>query len=372
MALRQKANTIVALLAAATVATNATAALWASDPPLNASRGFAATVVDPCGNILVIGGMRRVSAAFGQVVLPDIEQLTFDGTSYSDSWTTLGITLPVERFFHSAVVANGYLYVIGGARWGASQSNVEPILQVDRYDFLTQTWDSTSVPPIPYPNITHASVVDNYGRIWMIGGSVPNSLEARASTAVYDPARPQLGWQTMQSLNTARLYPGAVVDQRGRIWAIGGLSDGYVSHLNTVEILDPCSDAGWTVASATLPGPVPIHSKSVMGADGYIYMTGGWANNWYVNAVRRIDSRDPAATWTTWSSLNLARAAHSVVLGRDGNIYAIGGEAVNVQSQTSVEKLDTRLKLADVNGDGLVNNFDIDLFVLCVLNGGCP
>jgi hypothetical protein len=33
---------------------------------------------------------------------------------------------------------------------------------------------------------------------------------------------------------------------------------------------------------------------------------------------------------------------------------------------------DCDILTADVNGDGLVNNFDVDPFVVCVVNGGCP
>ncbi|TWT45319.1 N-acetylneuraminate epimerase [Phycisphaerae bacterium RAS1] len=359
----------LSLVTAGLLAAGAPAATWLPGPPLNASRGMFATVVDPCGNIIVLGGMRRVPG--GQLVLSSIEMLPFDGTSYGPAWVAYPTSLPIERFRHSAVCTNGYLYVIGGVRWGADPNIAEPILQVDRYDFLTQTWDSTSVPPIPYPNHGHESTVDNFGRIWMIGGQTSDANHVTAATVVYDPARPQLGWQTMPSLNTARLFPGVVTDKSGRIWAIGGLDNGYQNRLSTCEVLDPCAGATWTMASATLPAPVSVEVHAVLGADGRIYTSGGWVNS-YLSAVQRLDPSDPSPSWTTWASLNLPRNGHSIALGRDGNIYVIGGEAGAVQSQTNVETLLTEFPLADINEDGEVNILDINDFVICVTNGGCP
>ena len=348
----------------------AVAAEWTPGPPMNGSRGFAASAVDPCGNIMVVGGMRRTDPT--QTILADIEVLAFDGLDYSENWTTSNITLPIERFFHSAVVANGFLYVIGGARWGSDPNNAEPILAVDRYDFLAGTWSSNSVPPLPYSLIAHASVVDTLGRIWVIGGQTPNDhFGVQAGCIVYDPARPSLGWQTMPSLNTARVNAGAVVDHMGRIWAIGGLANGYVSHLDTVEVLDVCGGGGWTTITARLPAPASNSVQAVLGKDGHIYAIGGWIGG-YSNRVLRTNPRDGSATWTTWSSLGVARNEHSAVLGNDGVIYVTGGEAFNVQSQTSVETLNSKLSLGDMNEDGFVTVGDIGLFVECLVNGGCP
>ncbi|MFO0838032.1 MAG: hypothetical protein U1D55_05850 [Phycisphaerae bacterium] len=351
-----------ALVSAGLCVTAAAAPPWVGGPPLNHPRGFTASVVDHCGNILVFGGMQRFSSAWPYYTLGSVEVLSFNGQSYSPSWTMLGSTMPVERQMHTAVFANGFVYVLGGYRLGPNPVDVEPILQVDRYDLLTGQWDSSTVPPIPSPTICHTSIVDRIGRIWMIGGEVPNVPNVRSEAILFDPARPQLGWQTMPSLNTARSFARAIVDNAGRIRVIGGLSQGHAAQLDTVEMLDPCSGGGWVVLPGRLPhqgSQAPIEGQATLGADGYIYVTGGWANNNYSSAVSRIDSRDPLGSWSPWMSLGLARSEHTSVLGRDGRIYIIGGEAAGVVSQTNVETLYTGQCLGDLNADRVVDSSDL-------------
>ncbi|MFN0058605.1 MAG: Kelch repeat-containing protein [Planctomycetota bacterium] len=354
-------------------ALTATAQSWSGGPSLNEPRGFMPAVMDPWGNLHVLGGMERTCSGCPnpQTIRSSIETLAFDGESYAAQWTVSPTQLPIERYFHSAVVCDGFMYVIGGARWGASPSHAEPILRVDRYDFLMEQWDSTTVPPLPYGSLRHGTVVDRLNRIWVIGGGVANAPNARADVLVYDPMRPQLGWQSMPPLNTARVFPGAVVDDDGRIWVIGGLSDGYTTHLNTVESIDPLNPTAWTLESATLPAPVSNSIQAALGEDGCIYATGGWANHWYLGAVLRFNPREPQNGWVVWSSLMLPRNEHASVRGADGRIYVIGGEAQSVVSQTNVESISTKFCAADLNNDRAIGLSDLAI-LLSVFGSVCP
>lgn len=210
--------------------------------------------------------------------------------------------------------------------------------------------------------MSHASAVDRFGRIWVVGGGVCNVQSVRDSVLVFDPAAPVLGWQVMDTLNTARGFHAAARDPVGRIWAIGG--GDYVQHFASAEFIDaPCAPDGWTASTAALPQPASTHAPVVLGADGLLYKTGGWVPHHDTAEVRSIDPREPTPIWMQRPSLNMARAGHSAVLGLDERIYVAGGEANGATSLTNVETFDTRPLLGDMNQDCVVDFFDIDGFL---------
>lgn len=364
---RSKAN-LLALVSAGLFAATATADSWFPGPHLNNSRGFSASTVDECGNIWVFGGMRRFSSSAPYFCLDDVENLVWGGTGYAASWTSANFSMPNSRMGHQAVCTGGFIYVIGGYTF-TDHSIPIPIQRVDRFDWRSGNWD-LSVPDLPMSVSGHASVVDKFGRIWVIGGGIPGTHNTRNTALAFDPIRPQLGWHEMPALNTARAFSGAVVDQVGRIWVIGGLDDGYQHHLDSSETIDPCSGGGWAVESPRLPSPVSNSVEAALGADGLIYITGGW-DGWYSGRVARIDPRDSSSTWESRPPMVLPRNEHNLVLGRDGVLYALAGEAVNVVSQTSVETLYTGPCTGDLNFDRAVNLTDLSILI-ATFGSACP
>lgn len=339
---------------------HANAADWAFAPGLNEPRQTFAAAVDECGNIWVLGGWNRTGGcSSGTGPMADsVEKLAFDGSSYAAQWELTPIVMPTTRRNHSAVVSRGFIYVLGGGDFGAEF----PLAQVDRFDTLSGTWSSIAVPAMTEPRFDGAAITDSLGRIWSIGGQ-PNNASFSDVVTIFDPARPELGWQTGPSLNQVRARCGCVLDRKGRIYVIGGYATGI--HVQTVERIDPCSESTWTVLPESLPEPTTNDDPAVLGADGRIYVVGGWKAHYWIDRVLRLDPEN--GVWETWSPLAEPRDLIRVVLGHDDYIYAIGGEVPGCVSTANVEKLYTGQLPCDINGDADVNGLDIQPFVDAIL-----
>lgn len=322
----------------------AQAAGWMAAPSLNVPRELFGAAVDECGNIWVVGGWNRNGGCNGAgPMVSSVEKLAFDPqtSSYAAQWELTGITLPTPRRFHSAVVSHGFLYVLGGIPTGDGES-VDYLTHVDRYDLHGGSWSSTAVPPSG-PRIDAAAVVDCRGRVWFIGGldAEGNQTPTLSSVKIFDPARPDLGWQKGPALNQARQRLGATVDAKGRIWVTGGYVQGpdLHQHLQSIEWIDPCGSNSWTLLGSSLPNPTTNDDQCSIGADGRVYVVGGWISHYWFDRTLRFSPESGAMH--VLSPIAHARSQHKLVLGRDKHIYAIGGDVVGCVSTTSVEKLNT-------------------------------
>ncbi len=323
---------------------------WQPEPSLNEASSYFGAAVDPCGNIYAVGGPHTSPS-------DKVERLAFDGSEYASEWTYV-TPLPSPRTHQEVVSVNGFIYVIGGS------DGTDYLASVVRYDVTTDLWDdSDAVPDMNVVRVGAGATVDKWGRIWVVGGNTTGGIMLD-SVEIYDPARPELGWVFGPSLNQARTLAGVVTDCQGRIYAIGGY-DG--TQLVSVERFDPCDEAGGWVFLSDMPGPTSTVDEAVLGADCHIYVAGGWGTGELDRVVRYDVETD---TWEPWTPLTQARSNLQLVLGANGRIFAIGG-AVYAAPQTTVESLDTTPKRGDMNDDGVVDFFDIDAFVECLLSGGC-
>ena len=126
----------------------------------------------------------------------------------------------------------------------------------------------------------------------------------------------QSSWTTMTPMPTARGGLG-VATVNGKIYAIGGLSDG--SPVNVNEMYDPGTNE-WTTET---PMPTARSGCAIAVYDNEIYVIGGEVGNGYVG---NNEVYDPGTnTWETKASMPTPRAdlSASVV---NGKIYLIGGE----------------------------------------------
>jgi len=365
---------VVALVAAmCTAAVLAGPPQWQAAPSLNTPREQFGAAVDEAGSIFIAGGYNRTGGCGPQdpVYNLTIEMLAFDRQSwtYAPAWTILPTQLPINHISGTAVIVGRFLYLIGGL---SALDAWPPLAQVDRYDLITGSWDSA--PPLTTARGGHTTVVDRAGRIWVIGGQTASAYDT-ASTEFLDTARPGLGWQTGPSLNESRLACGSSVDSDGRLYVVGGAY--AAGHRTSCERLDPFAAGGWQLNSPgipPLPPPTLFDAHAVTGADGMIYEVAGYSSQGWTHRTIRLDLNpnafcDPTG-WQTRNPLTMPRDLHGLVLGADGYMYAIGGdymyEGVYCRSIDSVEKLDTRRPVGDINGDTFVDFEDINPFV-CLL-----
>ena len=340
------ALTFAVVAASVGVAWPSQALEWEPEPSLNTPRSLHAAAVDPCGNIYVMGGHHwSPSSEEGAV-----EKLAFDGSAYAGNWVYVS-PMPTPRSHHAAASLGGIIYVIGGT------DGTQTLASVHTYDVITDEWSTTDVPDLNVARSDAGATVDTWGRIYVVGGSDAGVF--LDSVEVYDPARPSLGGVLAPDLNEVRSATGAVTDRQRRIYAIGG-HNSTNGHLRTVERFDPCNrDEGWVVLEELIPEPACEDDEAVLGADGRIYVAGGWAPG-TTNRVARFDTE--TETWAEWEPLSQGRGALGLVLGANGRIFAIGGSTGGPYPQVSVESLQTSFDPFDSDGDGDVDLADFARF----------
>jgi len=129
----------------------------------------------------------------------------------------------------------------------------------------------------------------------------------------------------IDDLPADRVFAGVVSDG-SKLFVIGGfLSDwsGFEPPMNTTIIYD--ISTGEFTYGTPMPNGTGL-SGCVMGADGLIYVLGGWNLTVYGGYGGGVQIYDPVAdTWTNGSTAPAVLGAFIPVWGADGRIYAIGG-----------------------------------------------
>ncbi len=279
-----------------------------------------ATSVTANGYIYVIGGTNG-STGTNTVYYA---QLNLDGST--GSWTTSANALPEGRSGHTSVVANGYAYVIGGTASGTGTNTVY-YAQLN-LDGTTGAWQ-TSVNTLPASRTHHTSVVAN-GYVYALGGS-----DGSASTNTVYYAELNLdgttgAWQTAaETLPANRYYHNSVV-ANGYAYVIGGTASStgtntvYYAQLN----LDGTTGV-WQTSANTLPANRLMASSVI--ANGYVYLisggtTSGGSGQSPAVYYAKLNPNGANDAWQVNSSSlpdNRPLAAATVV---NGYIYVSGGD----------------------------------------------
>ncbi len=325
---------------------------WATLPDLLTSRSGVGAAVDPFGQIYAIGGHHKPNCGDSGTTIASVE--VFNGTSW-----TFGPDLNVPRHHGAVVQSAGFIYAIGGATGSGSTAICERLDTLDP----SAVWDIEAVPPLPIPLFAPGATVDSAGRVWVVGGQ--HGASESAACFVFDPARAELGWVEGPPLTHARHSLGFVCASDGFLYAIGGTS--YGAHRTVVERIDPIHSPDQWEQLQDIPYAPSEQGYAVAGADGRIYLPGGWLPG-CTDRTLRFDPRD--GNWDVMSArLSLARSNIAVAIDEQGRIICIGGDCC--ESYSRVEALDTQPCPADFNADGAVNTLDFIAF-LNTWAAGCP
>jgi N-acetylneuraminic acid mutarotase len=234
-------------------------------------------------------------------------------------WTPLVATLPGSYYGYpaqgrgqmgAAAGQDGKIYAIGGLV--GFNGNLAPTDEVDAYDPVSQTW--TQVAPLPTgPRWDPAATTGADGTIYAIGGLTPTPQWGSLSSEVdaYNPTTNT--WTQLPGLPDAasHIYPTATTGADGTIYVIGGFNsnavDAYNPQTQTWRSLAPLPTSSYFLATAT-------------GTDGTIYAIGGTGG--------QVDAYNPTTNaWTVLPPLPTNRYGLAAAVGKDGTIYAIGGQA---------------------------------------------
>lgn len=284
--------------------------------------------------------------------------------SSAQNWQSVE-SLNTPRVGASAAVWNHQIYVFGG-----KTSGNEVLNSVEKYDPITGSWDTLSVPAFTEARYNASAVVFR-NKIYLIGGR--NNTEVFKEIEIYDPV--QNSWNSAQELRRRREGHTAVVFN-DTLTVLGGIEDQY-QYVDEIEWYNETEDkwekrdsslfqgraaayiatfrdklymCGGTyfglkdnsfVANAHFAwnnGPLMQTGRSYGGmveVDDFLYMIGGETLS---GVSARVEVYNPY-TWNIEQGVNLPSPRSGLVtVALSDTIYAIGGWSVNhYQILNSVE-----------------------------------
>jgi hypothetical protein len=293
---------------------NASALTWTAGPTLPGAvsgAGVAFAQIGSSGYVYVAGG---AGASGAPVATVSYASVNTDGTL--GAWTA-ATALPMALEFpaavaatprNSAVMSNGFLYVVGGATSAAGT----PVSTVYRAPInpdgsLGSSWTTANALLAPLRSVA-ASV--RYGSMYVIGGATTSN--APVATAYRSPIQEDgaVTWKTQPSLPAARARFG--FGAYGLYLYVVGGESGALAPNDT----GPSASRTSTVYFATL----------------------------------NASNRDIASWTTAATALTDPRSAHPVVLGA-GNLLLTGGLYSGASTHTN------EATYAPLNADGTVGSF---------------
>lgn len=279
---------------------------------------YGATTVTANGYIYVIGGISGSSAQ--DTVW--YAKLNVDGSVSNWTQTT---NLPATRARHASMVANGYVYVIGGNQTAAGSPQSTVYYAQLNSDGTIGSWNTASPIGGGAPVARIASHVTTFnGYLYVIGGN--NGTSDQSSTYyVRINADGSLGTWTIDgdSLPEARSY-GTSMIANGYVYVMGGYDSGTPSDVVYYSPLSKSGGVGtWQTTTSMFDERIEASTAVV---NGYVYVLGGNLGT-YQNTVfyAKVNSDGTIGTWSSDTDLlpdDRAAAGTAVV---NGYLYVLGG-----------------------------------------------
>lgn len=276
-------------------------AAYVSELPQSFSTQF--DFSDPEGNLAEL----TLKVLDGNGATIDLQTLPIEGVDGLTAGTILGQVTP------GTAIPDTYtaeIYVTDAT--GLKSNTLASSVRIAAYPWTTRLAD-------PIPREYAASAVLD-GKVYVMGGQRTDSGvvpgPATNLMATYDPSNNS--WSTATPMPTARMGLVAAVIN-GRIYAIGGRTDGYsTSAVGTVEVFDPVTNL-WTSRN---PMPTPRYFAAAAVTGGEILVAGG---AFELNVLRTLEAYNPLTNqWRDRTAMPTARGQLAMAEA-NGRLYAIGG-----------------------------------------------
>ncbi|HEX8182533.1 MAG TPA: hypothetical protein VF575_02935 [Candidatus Saccharimonadales bacterium] len=254
-----------------------------------------------------------------------------------EPFNTSNVTV-TTRWDLRAIVANGYVYAIGGCSTGAPPASCTAMTASIQ---TFQLYNNYSGSPTAY-NTTSTTGVDRIGGsatvlngyVYYSGGCTVIACTTASNSTYYAPLNPDgtVGaWTLAASTMPAVRAWGKLVAAGGTLYYVGGQDSGGAEQA-TVYYTSGISNGvpTWSITAATNGLPAV---RSQIGASVWnnrIYVTGGLDG---ANAAQTTVYRSPdmsaggniSSAWvTTDTAFNIARSGHTT-MAYAGNLYVLGG-----------------------------------------------
>ena len=274
--------------------------------------------------VFVTGGLEVITIQEGTEVV-DYSRTVYvaDVGEGLTNWRE-GPMLPEGVSEHAAVIANGYLYVMGGMSDSVPTDKI--FYAKLRADGSLRPWEESAVT-LPVPLWGHTAEVLN-GRIFVAGGS--NNADTTAVNSVYSCQINPDG--TLSAFTTeANVLPGkrnnhTMLAYEDRLYILGGYNETLLP-VDTIFYADVSVDGtlGTWQFGGTLPEPLFAHSSTIQ--NGTITLLGGYNDDKYF-AVQYGYMADittgPSFNWTQ-SGLYFEHWAGSAAIATNGKVFTVGG-----------------------------------------------
>lgn len=231
-----------------------------------------ANVATVDGRIYVLGSLYFTNAQWDAI--PD----TWMYDPHNDTWTdltTFGGGLPNGTIRGASAVGvwGSKVYLAGGMTYlvPTDTGTQDAVAMVTSYDTATNTWDTTSLPPLPEQRQHVGGTVVN-GTFYVLGGRTEGREKVRDTVFALDLTEAGASWFTLSTMPTARGGLGcAALDNK--IYCVGGENPnlGGFGVYKETEVYDTVTDQ-WEKGEDM---DVPRHGLGVVGVEGRIYAPGG-------------------------------------------------------------------------------------------------
>ena len=237
-------------------------------------------------------------------------------------WYTIEPPSPCTARTECGLAAHkGAVYLLGGR-------GKKP---VEKYVFETNTWTPLMALPV---EMHHITPVSTNGKIYIVGGLTGDFPDEQPLTHVYvfDPKEKSLK-KVFEIPEDRRRGAAGVVQQKGLIYIVGGISNGHTSGTSAMFDVYDAKKNTWTV----LPDAPRVrdHNGAAI-VDDLLIAVGGRNTSYheednftaYFDTV--IDQVDyfnlKTQKWDTYEAKLPAPAAGAGTVGLEGMVYFIGGE----------------------------------------------
>jgi N-acetylneuraminic acid mutarotase len=294
---------------------------WTAAASLPAARRWHSCVVYD-GRLYVIGGQ-------GVVNWDTVYRAAINADGSLSAWTLEG-RLPANRYGHTSVAYDGYLYILGGTNGTTATSDVL-VAAINGDGSLGSFTITTSFATARYH---HASVAYG-GNVYVIGGH--SDVTSTLNDVQYAPihADGSLGiWISTTPLGIlGREKMGATVS-RGYLYLSGGVTLGGTElfSIQAAPVYQNGSLGPWTMV---IDGYAPGSGLASVATGARLYLLGGGdggaVHDVVFSAIFAADLRLP--DWVHATSLPEPREFHASVVA-NGQVYVIGGVILSGFSQT--------------------------------------
>ncbi len=322
--------------------------------------GASAVSYNPSAGSLAVFNIGGVTAVTGGVPVPTTtvcygyNNNAYGGAGSIPTWTST-TSLPTALYDADAVAYNGYVYVIGGATNNDVDQTAVYSAQMSSSGLVGSTWNTLSGSALPVA-LEQATAVVNNGYVYVMGGSSSSSVQSAVYYAQLGSNGTLGAWHTTTSLTNPNGSAFATTGassfvNNGYIYVAGGGSSAstcsgttytsvYYAPINANGTIGTWSSA-YVGLSANSLGSISSYTKyaSALTWDGAVYILGGVdatgscstsTSTTDVSAVFNANG-----TISSWSSLNgpgtgyflsaTTVVSYPIIPGAAGDMYVIGG-----------------------------------------------